>query len=89
MAEVGSFGRWSEPGKKLLNELEQEAYTAYIPNPHLTPDTLYEAVAEELGVEGASTIRRQDLMFCIRRELAEDEEYEEEDDVDKSSFQTV
>ena len=34
-------------------------------------------MAEELGVEGASTMRRQDLMFCILRELAEDEEYEE------------
>ena len=33
------------------------------------------AMAEELGVEGASTMRRQDLMFCILRELAEDEEY--------------
>ena len=35
------------------------------------------AMAEELGVEGASTMRRQDLMFCILRELAEDEDYEE------------
>ena len=34
-------------------------------------------MAEELGVEGASTMRRQDLMFCILRELAEDEEYED------------
>jgi len=34
-------------------------------------------MAEELGVEGSSTMRRQDLMFCILRELAEDEEYEE------------
>ncbi|MBD2843209.1 transcription termination factor Rho [Erythrobacter rubeus] len=34
-------------------------------------------MAEELGVEGASTMRRQDLMFCILRELAEDEDYEE------------
>ncbi len=34
-------------------------------------------MAEELDVEGASTMRRQDLMFCILRELAEDEEYEE------------
>ncbi len=33
------------------------------------------SMAEELGVEGASTMRRQDLMFCILRELAEDEEY--------------
>ena len=35
------------------------------------------SMAEELGVEGASTMRRQDLMFCILRELAEDEEYAE------------
>jgi transcription termination factor Rho len=36
------------------------------------------SMAEELGVEGASTMRRQDLMFCILRELAEDEDYEED-----------
>ena len=42
-----------------------------------TPAELVE-MAEELGVEGASTMRRQDLMFCILRELAEDEEYEQE-----------
>ena len=35
------------------------------------------SMAEELGVEGASTMRRQDLMFCILRELADDEDYEE------------
>ena len=35
------------------------------------------AQAEELGVEGASTMRRQDLLFSILRELAEDEEYDE------------
>jgi transcription termination factor Rho len=35
------------------------------------------SMAEELGVEGASTMRRQDLLFSILRELAEDEEYEE------------
>ncbi|MDA7788095.1 transcription termination factor Rho, partial [Sphingomonadaceae bacterium] len=36
------------------------------------------AMAEGLDVEGASTMRRQDLMFCILRELAEDEEYQTE-----------
>ena len=36
------------------------------------------SMAEELGVEGASTMRRQDLMFCILRELAEDEDYNED-----------
>ncbi|WP_404368083.1 ExeA family protein [Marinobacter sp.] len=35
----------------LLNALEEGATTtAYIPNPGLTPETLYEAVADELGV---------------------------------------
>ncbi|WP_338446806.1 transcription termination factor Rho [Pelagerythrobacter marensis] len=48
-----------------LRELKQKA-----------PADLVE-MAEELGVEGASTMRRQDLMFCILRELAEDEEYDE------------
>jgi len=36
------------------------------------------SMAEELGVESASTMRRQDLMFCILRELADDEEYTEQ-----------
>ncbi|KUO51911.1 MAG: transcription termination factor Rho [Sphingomonadales bacterium BRH_c42] len=33
------------------------------------------SMAEELEIEGASTMRRQDLMFCVLRELAEDEDY--------------
>lgn len=36
--------------RKLLNTLGDEYYTAYIPNPFLTPAALYKAVAEELGV---------------------------------------
>src|SRR5690554_323114 len=32
------------------------------------------SMAEELGVEGASTMRRQDLMFAILKELAENGE---------------
>ncbi|MEY3939895.1 MAG: hypothetical protein RLZZ604_355, partial [Pseudomonadota bacterium] len=32
------------------------------------------SMAEELGVEGASTLRKQDLMFAILKELAEDGE---------------
>ncbi|WP_068070799.1 transcription termination factor Rho [Novosphingobium lentum] len=38
-----------------------------------TPAALVE-MAEELGVEGASTLRRQDLMFAILKEVAEDGE---------------
>lgn len=36
--------------RMLLNALEHDATTAYIPNPSLTPENLYEAVADELGV---------------------------------------
>ena len=32
------------------------------------------AMAEEYGVEGASTMRRQDLMFAILKEVADDGE---------------
>src|SRR3569623_1905020 len=38
-----------------------------------TPAALVE-MAEEFEVEGASTMRRQDLMFAILREVAEDGE---------------
>ena len=38
-----------------------------------TPAELVE-MAEELGVEGASTLRKQDLMFAILKEMAEDGE---------------
>ena len=31
-------------------------------------------MAEELGLEGASTMRRQDIMFGILKEVAEDGE---------------
>ena len=40
------------------------------------------AMAEELGVEAAGTMRRQDLMFCILRELADDEDYNESENVE-------
>ncbi|QGN54887.1 transcription termination factor Rho [Novosphingobium sp. Gsoil 351] len=39
----------------------------------MTPADLVE-MAEELGVEGASTMRRQDIMFGILKEVAEDGE---------------
>src|SRR3546814_16341600 len=38
-----------------------------------SPSQLVE-MAEELGVEGASTLRKQDLMFSILKELAEEGE---------------
>ncbi len=37
--------------RKLLNSIGSEYVTAYIPNPSLTPESLYLAVAEELDVD--------------------------------------
>lgn len=37
--------------RKLLNTLDDNYYTAYIPNPFLNPAALYRAIAEELGVK--------------------------------------
>ncbi len=53
----------------LLNELEQEAFTAYIPNPHLTPDTLYAAVAEELGVDVNSLANTHQILKALNERL--------------------
>ncbi|WP_150914375.1 ExeA family protein [Marinobacter halotolerans] len=53
----------------LLNELEQEAYTAYIPNPHLTPETLYAAVAEELGVDVNTCANTHQILKALNERL--------------------
>lgn len=53
----------------LLNELEQQAHTAYIPNPCLTPETLYEAVAEELGVDPAGCANNHQVLKAINERL--------------------
>ncbi|HIO30411.1 ExeA family protein [Marinobacter salarius] len=53
----------------LLNELEQDAHTAYIPNPHLTPETLYEAVTEELGVDVASCANTHQILKALNERL--------------------
>lgn len=53
----------------LLNELEQKAYTAYIPNPHLTPDTLYAAVAEELGVDVNACANTHQILKALNERL--------------------
>lgn len=36
--------------RMLLNHLQERALTAYLPNPQLTPDALYVALADELGL---------------------------------------
>ena len=37
--------------RKLLNTLDENYYTVYIPNPFLNPAALYRAIAQELGVK--------------------------------------
>lgn len=37
--------------RMLLNHLQDQAITAYLPNPQLTPEALYIALADELGLE--------------------------------------
>jgi MSHA biogenesis protein MshM len=53
----------------LLNALEKKAYTAYIPNPHLTPDTLYAAVAEELGVDVNACANTHQILKALNERL--------------------
>jgi MSHA biogenesis protein MshM len=53
----------------LLNELEQSAHTAYIPNPHLTPSALYETVAEELGVDVARCANTHQILKALNKRL--------------------
>ncbi|MEE2763389.1 MAG: AAA family ATPase [Pseudomonadota bacterium] len=55
----------------LLNELEQKAHTAYLPNPHLSPDALYQAVAEELGVEVAACTNTHQVLKALNERLIE------------------
>jgi MSHA biogenesis protein MshM len=55
----------------LLNELEQKARTAYIPNPHLSPDTLYEAVAEELDVDVSQCVNTHQVLKALNGRLIE------------------
>lgn len=54
--------------RKLLNEIEDEFITAYIPNPFMSSRGLYLAVAEELGVEEKSVSEHQ-LVKLITQQL--------------------
>lgn len=53
----------------LLNELSQNACTAYIPNPYLTPSALYETVAEELGVAVTHCANTHQIIKALNKRL--------------------
>ncbi|SFR84970.1 MSHA biogenesis protein MshM [Marinobacter daqiaonensis] len=53
----------------LLNALDGEASTAYLPNPHLSAEALYEAVAEELGVEPVAGANTHQVLKALNERL--------------------
>lgn len=55
----------------LLNALEDQAITAYIPNPSLTPESLYEAVADELGVVIGDQDNTHRILKALTKKLVE------------------
>ncbi|MER2490631.1 ExeA family protein [Catenovulum sediminis] len=54
--------------RKLMNELDENFQTAYIPNPYLQPEELKTAVAEELGLD-CSQISSANLTQKIQQKL--------------------
>ncbi len=57
--------------RKLLNGLDGEFVSAYIPNPFLNPTALRMALAEELGLQFARNIGQHRLLGLIRERLVE------------------
>lgn len=57
--------------RKLLNELPDNYVTAYIPNPHVTPDELRGQIARELHVEIDDPHNQQLLTQAIQHRLME------------------
>lgn len=57
--------------RKLLNSLDDNFVTAYIPNPDLSPAGLRRALARELGLEVHTRIAAQDLLQLISKRLLE------------------
>lgn len=57
--------------RKLLNTLDDNYYTAYIPNPFVNPTALYRAVATELGVKTKSRDGINEYQQGINQRLME------------------
>ncbi|WP_127347575.1 ExeA family protein [Pseudidiomarina mangrovi] len=57
--------------RKLLNELPDNYVTAYIPNPHVTPDELRGQIARELQVEVDDPHNQQLLTQAIQHKLVQ------------------
>ena len=55
--------------RKLLDSIENEFITAYIPNPDLTPIELRRAFAREIGVDPAALYDQHELLTLINNKL--------------------
>lgn len=63
--------------RKLLNQIEEDYFVAYLPNSYLSPEELRWAIAVELGMEVDKTLDQQSLSQQINHyllELQEDNE---------------
>jgi MSHA biogenesis protein MshM len=55
--------------RKLLNSLDQNFFTAYIPNPDLNPIELRKALAIELGLESTALQDQHEMLVLINNRL--------------------
>jgi len=55
--------------RKLLNQLDDSIYTAYIPSPMLTPHELHEELAEELEINFDQSVKPHQLLKMIYSRL--------------------
>ncbi len=58
--------------RKLLNALDDQYITAYIPNPHFSAETLYCVLADELGANRVEQDRKSPLHYQIDGYLNQD-----------------
>lgn len=57
-------------GRLLLKKINKERFiTAYLPNPHLSPEELNQALAKEIGVAEAESIPAWQLTLAIQNQL--------------------
>lgn len=57
--------------RKLLNALQDPFVTAYIPNPHLSPGAMRQAITDDLGIELNSRATQNDVVRAMTMKLIE------------------
>ncbi|HEX6929231.1 MAG TPA: AAA family ATPase, partial [Gammaproteobacteria bacterium] len=57
--------------RKLLNALNEPYVTAYIPNPHLSPGAMRQAIVDDLGIATNINATQNDIVRAMTRKLIE------------------